>query len=108
MKVLLLKGGPDAEREVSLRSGTEVAAALRQGGFAVEEVTVDRPGLAELRAMRGDVVFLPMARYRRLSPILFVTLQHRLRSTVSCANPQLHMTMSLPCSMKVGMAYVTS
>ncbi|NBP52152.1 MAG: D-alanine--D-alanine ligase [Actinobacteria bacterium] len=57
IRVLVLKGGPDAEREVSLRSGTEVAAALRQGGFAVEEVTIDRPGLAELRAMRGDVVF---------------------------------------------------
>ena len=57
IRVLVLKGGPDAEREVSLRSGTEVAAALREAGFAVEEVAIDRPGLAELRAMRGDVVF---------------------------------------------------
>ncbi|MFM9181929.1 MAG: D-alanine--D-alanine ligase [Phycisphaerales bacterium] len=56
IRVLVLKGGPDAEREVSLRSGTEVAAALREAGFAVEEVAIDRPGLAELRAMRGDVV----------------------------------------------------
>jgi hypothetical protein len=29
-RVLLLKGGPDAEREVSLKSGTMVAAALRR------------------------------------------------------------------------------
>ena len=29
MKVLLLKGGPDAEREVSLMSGGQVAAARR-------------------------------------------------------------------------------
>ena len=55
--VLVLKGGPDAEREVSLKSGGMVAAALRRAGFQVNEVTVDRPGLDELRAMQGDVVF---------------------------------------------------
>jgi len=57
MKVLLLKGGPDAEREVSLMSGGQVAAALRRAGVDVNEVTIDRPTLAELRAMAGDVVF---------------------------------------------------
>jgi D-alanine-D-alanine ligase len=57
MKVLLLKGGPDAEREVSLMSGGQVAAALRRAGVDVNEIIIDRPTLAELRAMSGDVVF---------------------------------------------------
>jgi len=57
MKVLLLKGGPDAEREVSLSSGGQVAAALRRAGVDVNEIIIDRPTLAELRAMSGDVVF---------------------------------------------------
>lgn len=57
MKVLVLKGGPDAEREVSLRSGGMVAAALRRAGRTVEEVTVDRLTVEQLRALPGDVVF---------------------------------------------------
>ena len=57
MIVLVLKGGPDAEREVSLRSGGMVAAALRRAGANVEEVTIDRLGQAELQALPGDVVF---------------------------------------------------
>ena len=57
MKVLLLKGGPDAEREVSLMSGGQVAEALRRAGLQVNEVTIDRPTLVELRSLPGDVVF---------------------------------------------------
>jgi len=57
MQVLVLKGGPDAEREVSLCSGANVAAALRRAGLAVHEVAIDRPGLAEIEALPGDVVF---------------------------------------------------
>ena len=56
-QVLVLKGGPDAEREVSLRSGAMVADALRRAGIGVHEVAIDRPGLEELRAMPGQVVF---------------------------------------------------
>jgi D-alanine-D-alanine ligase len=56
--VLVLKGGPDAEREVSLNSGAEVAAALRRSGrFSVIEEAIHRPSLDDLRAMGGDVVF---------------------------------------------------
>jgi D-alanine-D-alanine ligase len=40
-KIAVLKGGPSAEREVSLRSGTAAAEALRTGGFDVTEVTVE-------------------------------------------------------------------
>ena len=56
-RVLVLKGGPDAEREVSIRSGTMVAAALRRAGMEVTEATVDRASSEEIRALRGDVVF---------------------------------------------------
>jgi D-alanine-D-alanine ligase len=38
--VAVLKGGPGAEREVSLRSGAAVAAALRASGYAVHEADV--------------------------------------------------------------------
>jgi D-alanine-D-alanine ligase len=57
MHVLVLMGGPDAEREVSLKSGGQVVAALRRGGARVEERVIDRPGLDELRGMPGEVVF---------------------------------------------------
>lgn len=40
LKIAVLKGGPSAEREVSLRSGTAVAAALREEGGEVTEVDV--------------------------------------------------------------------
>src|SRR2546422_4297982 len=50
--VLVLMGGPDAEREVSINSGTEVAAALRESGrFAVVDRVIDRPGFDELLAI---------------------------------------------------------
>ena len=57
MKVLVLKGGPDAEREVSLKSGGMVAAALRRAGLEVNEIAIDRPSQAELAGMAGDVIF---------------------------------------------------
>ncbi len=50
--VLVLMGGPDSEREVSLMSGTEVAAALREcGSYRVIEQVIDAPTTAELRAI---------------------------------------------------------
>lgn len=58
--VLVLMGGPDAEREVSLASGREVAHALRAGvRFNVVEQVIDKPTVAELRDMAAgvDVVF---------------------------------------------------
>lgn len=59
-RVLVLMGGPDAEREVSLCSGKEIAAALRATRrFDVTELVIHRPALHELRAMLrdADVVF---------------------------------------------------
>ncbi len=56
--VLVLMGGPDAEREISLLSGAAVAQALRESGrFDVCEHTIDRPTTAELASPGCDVVF---------------------------------------------------
>lgn len=56
-KVVVLMGGPSAEREVSLSTGRECAAALTEAGFQV--VTVDAgPDLcARLTEIKPDVVF---------------------------------------------------
>ncbi|MHC4947242.1 MAG: D-alanine--D-alanine ligase family protein [Planctomycetota bacterium] len=56
--VVVLMGGPDAERDVSLMSGREVAAALRRSErFDVREAVVDAPDETELDRLGGDVVF---------------------------------------------------
>ncbi|MEM9715492.1 MAG: D-alanine--D-alanine ligase [Pseudomonadota bacterium] len=56
-RVTVLKGGPSAEREVSLSTGAEVATALREEGYEVTELDAG-PTLAEdLRAATPDVVF---------------------------------------------------
>ena len=56
-KVAVLKGGPSAEREVSLSSGRECAVALRQAGYDVSELDAGPDVVAELRALAPDVVF---------------------------------------------------
>ncbi len=59
-KVALLHGGVSAEREVSLATGVQVLAALREAGFDVTpiEVTQDLAGtIAALQAAKPDVVF---------------------------------------------------
>lgn len=56
--VLVLMGGPDAEREISVLSGREVAQALRRTGrFEVVEKTVTRPTADWLAELGGDVAF---------------------------------------------------
>ena len=45
----MLKGGPSAEREVSLRSGAAVAGGLRQAGYTVVEIDVTGPRLDRAR-----------------------------------------------------------
>ncbi|MEZ6232578.1 MAG: hypothetical protein R3B68_00150 [Phycisphaerales bacterium] len=55
--VLVLGGGPDRERQVSLWSAAGVAQALRESGLTVHERTIDRVSPAELASMPGDVVF---------------------------------------------------
>ena len=55
--VVVLKGGPSAEREVSLSSGAECAAALRVSGCDVIEVDAGRDLALRLTDIAPDVVF---------------------------------------------------
>ena len=56
-RVTVLKGGPSAEREVSLVSGAEVAKALRDEGYEVTELDAGPDLVADLRASNPDAVF---------------------------------------------------
>lgn len=56
-KVVVLKGGPSAEREVSLSSGQECAAALRGEGFEVTEIDAGADVVARLQEAAPDAVF---------------------------------------------------
>jgi D-alanine-D-alanine ligase len=58
-QVAVLMGGVSAEREVSLVSGAQCAAALREAGYVVEEidVTADIARLVAALQPRPDIVF---------------------------------------------------
>ncbi len=56
-RVVVLMGGPSAEREVSLVTGRECAAALRDAGLAVETLDAGPDLVERLRALSPDVVF---------------------------------------------------
>lgn len=55
--VVVLMGGPSAEREVSLSTGGECAAALRSEGFDVTELDAGPDLVERLKAINPDVVF---------------------------------------------------
>lgn len=60
LKVLVLAGGPDREREVSLASGKAVAEALQQAGHDVQQRDIspdDLSALDEFEQWGGQVVF---------------------------------------------------
>nr|WP_306116731.1 MULTISPECIES: D-alanine--D-alanine ligase [unclassified Roseovarius] len=56
-KVAVIMGGPSAEREVSLSSGRECAAALREAGYEVVEVDAGHDLAMQLADLSPDVVF---------------------------------------------------
>ncbi|MEM8659039.1 MAG: D-alanine--D-alanine ligase [Pseudomonadota bacterium] len=56
-RVVVLKGGPSAEREVSLVSGAACATALRAEGYVVEEIDAGADLCARLTTSKPDVVF---------------------------------------------------
>ncbi|SEW21019.1 D-alanine--D-alanine ligase [Cognatiyoonia koreensis] len=56
-KVVVLMGGPSAEREVSLSSGRECAAALREAGYEVVEVDAGPDVAVRLADIAPDAVF---------------------------------------------------
>ena len=55
--VAVIMGGPSSEREVSLSSGKECAAALREAGYDVVEVDAGRDLSSVLCDLSPDVVF---------------------------------------------------
>src|SRR5256885_1231742 len=58
LHVVVLMGGWSSEREVSLTSGKDVAAALRERGWSkVDEIDTDRDVAARLAGLKPDVVF---------------------------------------------------
>ena len=57
LKVLVLMGGPDRERGVSLKSGAAIAAALRQAGHTVTEGDINPDDDSALRSTDAQVVF---------------------------------------------------
>ena len=58
LNITVMLGGPSAEREVSLRSGSQVAEALRSIGFEVQEVDPKDPNWKLPSAV--DAVFLAL------------------------------------------------
>ena len=59
-RVTVLMGGLSAEREVSLASGTNCVAALKEAGYTVSSVDAGKDlvdVITELRAQKPDVVF---------------------------------------------------
>src|SRR5215467_1439999 len=60
MKIAVLQGGRSAEREVSLRSGAQVTAALRGRGHEVAPVDLDRDVWDGLRDGGFDCVFIAL------------------------------------------------
>ena len=56
-RVVVLKGGLSAEREVSLVSGRECASALRRAGYEVTEIDAGRTLVRDLDDARPDAVF---------------------------------------------------
>jgi len=55
--VAVMMGGPSVEREVSLSSGRECAAALREAGYRVVEIDAGPDLCARLQDTAPDVVF---------------------------------------------------
>src|SRR5512145_2426784 len=58
LNITVLLGGPSAEREVSLRSGTAVAQALRSLGHTVHQLDPRQPGW--LLPLGTQVAFLAL------------------------------------------------
>lgn len=57
LQILVLGGGPDSEREVSLRSARAITEALNVAGHRAVNQTIDRITVDQLAAMPGDVIF---------------------------------------------------
>ncbi len=59
-KVAVIRGGKSAEREISLKSGMQIAAALAARGHAVTEMDLSPQLLIDLLQGNFDIVFLAL------------------------------------------------
>ncbi len=59
-KVLVLMGGISTEREISLKSGTTVAKALKEAGYDVETLDIQYDNISEISRINPDVVYLAL------------------------------------------------
>ncbi len=101
MNVLVLKGGPDAEREVSLNSGSRVADALRRAGVTVTEVAIDRATGAQLRDLAGDVIFPVLhGPWGEGGPLQELLMQDG-RPFVGCLADAARLCMDKPASKRI-------
>lgn len=55
--VLVLGGGPDAEREISIQSAGAVHKACVEAGFDAELLIVERPTIEQVREWNNSIVF---------------------------------------------------
>lgn len=56
-RVLILGGGPDAERDISIASATAIHQACLDAGLNAQLKIIDRPSLDEVRSWQADVIF---------------------------------------------------
>lgn len=60
LRIAVIAGGLSLERDVSLRSGTRIAAALESGGHRVSVLDVDQHLVDRLEDMTPDVAYLAL------------------------------------------------
>ncbi len=59
-KVAVVMGGSSAEREISIRSGSEVMRALHSLGYEAQSLDYDERFFDALRQLKPDVVFIAL------------------------------------------------
>jgi D-alanine-D-alanine ligase len=59
-RIAVVMGGDSAEREISIRSGSEVVRALNSLGYDAQAVDYDERFLDALRALKPDIVFVAL------------------------------------------------
>jgi D-alanine-D-alanine ligase len=59
-KVAVVMGGSSAEREISIRSGSEVMRALHSLGYEAQSLDYDERFFGALRQLKPDVVFIAL------------------------------------------------
>ena len=56
--IAILMGGPDSERDVSIRSGNAIATALSQSSmFEVQKCVIEKTTIESLRGLNANVIF---------------------------------------------------